>query len=262
MDDVKKIMVAAMHRTGHHAVAIWLLHQLSGISDFSVKTIAQWFFYLQNNKGVSYLANNPLKTGDKEHPDKADFSNFLKAYHQTNSSLTNMVIGTHEQAGIKDTVWACGTSDIFAVNCDLIVVLRDFKNWVASCVKMAQRDSQVLKEEMLSEEKIKLYMDHCKHYYVLKDDHYVLFNKWARDERYRREIAEGLGLEFTDAALNQLSPFGGGSSFSNMMYLKNANIMRVNDRYRGMVGNPDYEKIIKENKEALEMSNEIFGNIS
>ena len=78
----------------------------------------------------------------------------------------------------------------------------------------------------------------------------------------RKEIAEGLGLEFTDAALNQLSPFGGGSSFSNMMYLKNANIMRVNDRYRGMVGNSDYEKIIKENKEALEMSNEIFGNIS
>ena len=134
-------------------------------------------------------------------------------------------------------MWACVTSDIFAVNCDLVVVLRDFKNWVASCVKMIHRDSnpnfwQREVEEVLSEEKIKLYMDHCKHYHVLKDEHYILFNKWARDMEYRREIVEGLGLEFTDAALSQLSPFGGGSSFSNMMYLKNANIMRVNDRYR------------------------------
>jgi hypothetical protein len=259
MDDVKKIMVAAMHRTGHHAVAVWLLHQLPGISDFSIKTITQWFFYIQNNRGASYLANNPLKTGDKEHPDKADFSSFLKSYHQANSSLTNMVVGTHEQVGIKDTVWACGTSDIFAVNCNLVVVLRDFKNWVASCVKMAHRDSQVLKEEILSDETIKLYMDHCKHHHVLDGNNYILFNKWVRDENYRREIAEELGLEFTDAALNQLSPFGGGSSFSSMEHLKTANAMKVNDRYRGMTGNADYEKIIKENKEALEMSNEIFG---
>ena len=260
MDDVKKIMISAMHRTGHHAIAVWLLHQMPGVSDFAIKTVTQWFFYIQNSHGINYLANNPLKTGDKEHPDKADFSGFLKSYHQANSSLTNMVIGTHEQAGIKDTVWACGTSDIFAINCDLVVILRDFKNWVASCVKMAQRDSQVLKEEILSDKTIKLYMDHCKHYHVLDGENYILFNRWVRDKGYRREIAEKLGLEFTDSALNQLSPFGGGSSFSNMTYLKTANTMKVNDRYRDMAGSADYEDIIKENREALEMSNEIFGN--
>ena len=263
MDDVKKIMVSAMHRTGHHAIAVWLLHQLPGISDFSIKTVTQWFFYIQNNNGVSYLANNPLKTGKDEHPDKADFTNFIKAYHQTNSSLTNMVVGTHEQVGIKDTVWACGTSDIFAVNCDLVVVLRDFKNWVASCVRMAHRDTnpnfwQREIGEVLSEEKIGLYKDHCKHYHILDGKNYVLFNKWASDKEYRREIAEGLGVEFTDAALNQLSPFGGGSSFSSMTHLKTASAMRVNDRHREMAGISDYEKVIKENKEALEMSNEIF----
>ena len=262
MDDVKKIMVAAMHRTGHHAVAIWLLHQLSGVSDFSIKTITQWFFYIQNHNGVSYLANNPLKTGKAEHPDKADFSNFLKSYHQANSSLTNLVIGTHEQASIRDTVWACGTSDIFAVNNNIVVILRDFKNWVASCVRMAHRDSQVLKEEILSDETIKLYMDHCRYYHELNGDHYILFNKWVRDKEYRREVAEKLGLEFTDSALSQLSPFGGGSSFSGMTYLKSANSMRVNDRYRGMAGDADYERIIKENKRALEMSNEIFGSVN
>jgi hypothetical protein len=262
MDDVKKIMVAAMHRTGHHAVAIWLLHQLPGISEFSIKTITQWFFYIQNHNGASYLANNPLKTGKDEHPDKVEFSNFLKSYHQTNSSLTNLVIGTHEQASIRDTVWACGTSDIFAVNNNIVVILRDFKNWVASCVRMAHRDSQVLKEEILSDETIKLYMDHCRYYHELNGDHYILFNKWVGDKEYRREVAENLGLEFTDAALSQLSPFGGGSSFSGMTYLKSANSMRVNDRYRRMAGDADYERIIKENKRALEMSNEIFGSVN
>ena len=262
MDDVKKIMVAAMHMTGHHAVAIWLLHQLPGISEFSIKTITQWFFYIQNHNGASYLANNPLKTGKDEHPDKVEFSNFLKSYHQTNSSLTNLVIGTHEQASIRDTVWACGTSDIFAVNNNIVVILRDFKNWVASCVRMAHRDSQVLKEEILSDETIKLYMDHCRYYHELNGDHYILFNKWVGDKEYRREVAENLGLEFTDAALSQLSPFGGGSSFSGMTYLKSANSMRVNDRYRRMAGDADYERIIKENKRALEMSNEIFGSVN
>ena len=47
-----------------------------------------------------------------------------------------------------------------------------------------------------------------------------------------------------------------------MTYLKSANSMRVNDRYRGMAGDADYERIIKENKRALEMSNEIFGSVN
>ena len=37
-----------------------------------------------------------------------------------------MVIGTHEQASIRDTVWACGTSDIFAVNNNIVVILAWF----------------------------------------------------------------------------------------------------------------------------------------
>ena len=148
------------------------------------------------------------------------------------------------------------------MNNNIVVILRDFKNWVASCVRMAHRDSQVLKEEILSDETIKLYMDHCRYYHELNGDHYILFNKGVRDKEYRREEAEKLGLEFTDSALSQLSPFGGGSSFSGMTYLKSANSMRVNDRYRGMAGDADYERIIKENKRALEMSNEIFGSVN
>ena len=71
-------------------------------------------------------------------------------------------------------------------------------------------------------------------------------------------MAEGLGLYFTDAAINQGSPFGGGSSFDKMEYLKTASLMKVNDRYKQMEDHPVYNRIIKENQEALEMSNEIF----
>jgi hypothetical protein len=69
-----------------------------------------------------------------------------------------------------------------------------------------------------------------------------------------------LGLHFTDAALDQLSPFGGGSSFTKMEFLKNASQMKVNNRYQDMAGDDNYSRIISDNKEALEMSNEIFVN--
>ena len=260
MNDVKKFMIGSMHRTGHHAVAVWLLHQLEGVHDFDINSITPWLFYLYNNQEqIRYLANNPLKTNSPtEHPDKEHFDLIIKDYHEANSN-TNLIIGTHEQETLKDVAWAAGCSDVFGVNTELVVVLRDFRNWVASCIKMAHRDYKPL-EETMNDDKVNAYVDHCKYYMDIKGENCILFNRWVSDENYRREVAEMLGVHFTDAALDQLSPFGGGSSFTKMRFLKSASQMNVNSRYQNMAEDDNYNRIINSNKEALEMSNEIFGS--
>ena len=255
MFDFRKIMIASMNRTGHHAISIWLMHQQLGVSEFELKTIAHWFFYLPTQDGISFLLNNPLVRDENQHPDKANVSQIMKDYCEANS--TNLIIAGHEERSLKDVAWACGTSDIFGSGTELVVILRDFKNWVASYIKMAGRDGKPY-DKLINDKKIDTYKDHCKFFFESSDIKYILFNRWFSSKEYRRELAEWLGLYFTDAAINQGSPFGGGSSFDKMEYLKTASLMKVNDRYKQMEDHPVYNRIIKENQEALEMSNEIF----
>ena len=257
MFNFPKIMIAAMDRTGHHAISIWLMHQQLGVSEFELKTITQWLFYLPTQDKMSFLLNNPLVKDENQHPDKLNFDRIITDY--CNANPTNLIIATHEQHSLKDVAWACGTSDVFATDTRLVVVLRDFKNWAASCIKMAGRDGKPY-DKLVNDKKVEMYKDHCKFFLESSDIEYILFNQWFSSEKYRRELAERLNLTFTDAAINQESPFGGGSSFDKMEYLKTASLMKVNERYKQMESHPVYDRIIKENKEALEISNEIFTN--
>ena len=63
---------------------------------------------------------------------------------------------------------------------------------------------------------------------------------------------------FTDAAKDQLSIFGGGSSFSGMEHLKTASAMNVNNRYKEMESHPYYEMILSKYEDVLKISDTIF----
>ena len=86
----------------------------------------------------------------------------------------------------------------------------------------------------------------------------MLFNSWADDYNYRRQVAERLGLQFTDVAREQTSIFGGGSSFDGLDYLKNASKMNVNKRYLQVWDNPTYQDMIKRSSRATNLSERIF----
>ncbi len=243
-----------MHRTGHHAVAVWLLHQRRKVHDFAINTITPWLFKVENDEGVALLANNPLKADENEHPDKDRFTDIVTEINPCSLFLT------HEQESLASVGWVYAHSRLVLRNRldhQMVVVLRDFKNWIASCIKMAERDNKPV-ETIINEEKISVYMNHCG---LINNDHltYVLYNHWVEQEGYRQEICDKLGLHFTDAALNQLSIFGGGSSFDGMKHIKTASLMKVNQRYKEMEDHPDYIRIINENKDALSLSNDIFG---
>ena len=125
----------------------------------------------------------------------------------------------------------------------MVVVIREFRNWVASCIRMTERDNKPVESE-INEKIISLYENHITSFLENGDSDsvtFILFDKWATDPEYRKETCEKLGLTFTDAAKEQLSIFGGGSSFDNMNFLKEASKMDVTNRYKTMEDNPFYK---------------------
>ena len=202
-----KIVVAGMHRTGHHPVAIWLLHQQQGIFDFSINTLTQWLFLVENGSKLSVLANNPLKRGPNEHKDKAKFADLM------DEIKPELLISTHERVPLTEVATVYRESPIFYGHQPrLVVVLRDFRNWVASCVKMAHRDNKPVKE-LINDEDIQAYSEHLDWYSPSTrrlanwGGVFVKYNKWFTNTEYRQDIADKLNLHFTDATLNQLESF-------------------------------------------------------
>ena len=245
---MKTDLIVSMHRTGHHAVAVWLLHQIEVITDFSISTITLWLFAVGDDSNLYLMANNPLKVGHDEHPDKEKLPSIVKEIKPDG------LIITHEQEIINDTIYKA-TKSPFSFN-EPIVVIRDFRNWVASCIKMALRDDKII-EDVINNDKVAIYKDHLLNY-GKPDCYFIKFNEWATNKDYRETICKDLGYTFTDAAKDQLSIFGGGSSFDDMKYLKNAYQMDVNNRYKELETHPYYEMILSKYEEVLKISDAIF----
>ena len=156
----KTVVISGMHRTGHHAIAVWLLHQRRRVYDFAINTITPWLFKVENDQGCSLLANNPLKSdheGSNEHPDKNRFADIVSDIRPCSIFLT------HEQEKLSQVAWACAHSPLVLndkVKPQMVVVLRDFKNWIASCIKMAERDDKSV-DSVINNEKIDTYINHC-----------------------------------------------------------------------------------------------------
>ena len=245
---MKTDLIVSMHRTGHHAVAIWLLHQRNNITEFSITTISNWLFAVGNDDDLYMLANNPLKTGKNEHADKE------KLFSIASEVKPEGLIITHEQERINDALYKVQKSP-FILN-KSIVVIRDFRNWVASCLKMALRDNKII-ETIINNDTVAEYRNHLINYSKF-DCHYILFNDWATNKDYREAICDDLGYMFTDVAKNQLSIFGGGSSFDGMQHLKTASQMDVNNRYKEVETHPYFEMMMSKHKEVLQLSDTIF----
>ena len=249
-----KLVVAGMHRTGHHPIAIWLLHQQQGISNFSINSLTQWLFLIKNGSELSVLANNPIKQGVEEHSDKEKFDDLMW------DIKPDLLIATHEREKLTDVALAFSQSPTFTNKNKprLVVVLRDFRNWVASCVKMAERDNKPT-DMIIDSIDIDTYADHLDWYSPIGSTTFIKYNNWVVDPEYRRKVAEKLNLKFTDASLDQLSIFGGGSSFDGMDYIKTATKMNVTQSYKQMEGNFAYEAILREYKDLLQESDDVLG---
>lgn len=166
-----------------------------------------------------------------------------------------------------------------------IIILRDFHNFVASTISIRYNDvlsSHINKFMPENKEKwlkdsskiwtvgyeralrrVELWKNYAKEFIgqtnYLENRLSISFNKWFVDETYRKNIANILGLSYSDITLNYIMKFGHGSSFSNLSKDGEATKLNVLNRWKIFKDNDIYWDIINVNKEVLELSHQIFG---
>lgn len=85
----------------------------------------------------------------------------------------------------------------------------------------------------------------------------VLYNRWASDPGYRREIADRLGLRFSDRGFDEVSACAGGSSFDGVAFDGRASRMATGERWRSFVGDAHYRRHF--DAETVAMAQALFG---
>jgi hypothetical protein len=75
---------------------------------------------------------------------------------------------------------------------------------------------------------------------------FVNFNRWKNSVEYRHNLANQLGLNFTDAGFSKVSQFGGGSSFDG----RNVDISRLNveSRWKSFANDPEFHALFRNPK--------------
>lgn len=71
----------------------------------------------------------------------------------------------------------------------------------------------------------------------------VNFNSWCRSRQYREALAQRLELDFTDSGFDEVTSFGGGSSFDATLYSKRAQAMAIEQRWKKSKESPEYLRL-------------------
>jgi hypothetical protein len=87
----------------------------------------------------------------------------------------------------------------------------------------------------------------------------VNFSRWHVSRRYRRALAERLGVAFTDAGRQEVPEFL-GSSFDAYAYAGRAAEMRVNRRWESALSSPVFETLTAD-AEAMALARDLFGDV-
>ena len=141
----------------------------------------------------------------------------------------------------------------------IVVMLRDWRNYVASQIKHRDKDENNGNKGLSIWSRVRT--DIFKEYadYFLDESPYypILFDAWFSNKEYRVKICEDLGLHFTDIGKQSVSGLGGGSSFDLQEFEGKAEKMDVLNRYKLYKDNEDYKKFMKD-EEAVELNNRIL----
>lgn len=147
------------------------------------------------------------------------------------------------------------TAGINARKIQQVLTLRDPFNWAASYMKKSQHPDDY-----------KVWPDLWKEYAdeFVGNTHYlnnpvkVNYNGWFNNQDYRRQISAELGLAFTDAALEVVTPHAGGSSFDRTQFDAQAQQMPVTERWYHYRDDPQYLAVFKQRQDILELGIKLF----
>ncbi len=120
---------------------------------------------------------------------------------------------------------------------------------------------------------VEMWLEYAKEFtnesrYLKRQRICVNYNRWFVDVDYRRALAAQLEIPFSDAGLNTISAFGGGSSFDGVGDIngdrnglsKSASALDVANRWRQFADDPTFRQLF-DSDELWHYSTQIFGEI-
>lgn len=213
------LLMYAVRRSGHHGIVNWLCSQFKSAE-----------FYDDGNTSGDKITTRWSKTYSNELSENGN----LSMYNFENRNDINLQIG--EKFGFE--------------GCKYIVVVRDIYNNLASYCKDADKIKEVRKRNI-----IQLWKNHATFLLENKDIIGIKFNSWYKDEEYRRNILDLLGIKrLTD----DISTIGikdtrwGRSSFGEDII--NDSIL---SRYESFLREDYYVDFFDE--EAVDLNKRLFG---
>ena len=239
----KNILILACSRSGHHAIINWLTNQCKGHIKYYNNCEKGWGegMFKPNKKRVEsfgvtsddFVTNlYTIEDFNMEYCKKYNFFNF--------TSLPQYKI-------------------------DLVIIInRDFRNWVSSRIvgggeglnnlistnngeTPAVKKWAMLVKESLGETNL-----------LNGNSYSINFNDWYSSDEYRKQICLDLGLEFSDKGFREVSHAGGGSSFSGVEILDSQKLDVLN-RYKKLENDERYNKVLYWiSKEIMELDKKYF----
>ncbi|MEL6604707.1 MAG: hypothetical protein AAFP20_15955 [Cyanobacteria bacterium J06614_10] len=250
----KELQVIGMRRTGNHAVLNWIQQQQTG-EVLLLNNVAA------GRNPYRYKADNLRRY----HPEHEKMAAVYEAQAKGALRRRDCLIYSYEDWSLRQI-----TAPRFEQNRTLylgesekrfdLLLLRDPFNLFASRLKQKFTKTKAPKMSMVA-----LWIEYAKEFvgesqYLRRNRICVNYNRWFADEDYRRELASQLDIPFTDAGIDKVTGFGGGSSFDGTGLSGQARAMDVTSRWRTFAEDPVYRKLF-ENEAVWDYSAQIFGEM-
>lgn len=245
MNEVE-IQVLGMSRSGNHAVSNWIYAQAEG---------RKVLLNCAEGKTNPFDSCRPLASS-KTWRAEPDFD--IEAERRGRLTRKDLLVHTYEDSWLahafsaeldrRHNAWL-GRSR----RRHRLLILRDPFNLFASRLRMGSELSRQVARRM--------WKQHAR--VALGEGGWsrdglrvVLYNRWAADPSYRRDLAAALGLRFTDEGASNVPDCAGGSSFDGTRFDGQAREMAVSERWRTFAADEEYWSIF--DRELVRMAGHLF----
>lgn len=235
----KAYIILGMKRSGHHAIAYWIAHNLNTPSMFHNDCCKGWSkgellpIHHRKSKQIEIFGNPK---------DKKDIENYIFNIEDFDPKYL-------EKFDFRTFINVREAKEIY-----ICIVLRDPFNWAASCLKTGGGVSARLPSSLIIWKKqAQLFLHPEQHNHIIR----VNYNEWFSDNTYKNILSDKLNLQSFNKGVNYTSPRGGGSSFDKMRFKNKASQMNILKRWKNYQGSKDYADMF--GKETHNLSKRIFG---
>lgn len=260
----KEIRVAALQRSGHHAIIHWIVAQIKaaqqkaihinnvrpGRNPFLVQghQSKNAAFYISKDASIDWASEGKGRLTPKE--------TLIYSYEDC---WLDEITGSKWESQI--TQWVGPSHRRYNV-----LILRDPFNWFASRLRRGGPNSWQSSNVSTSSTRLgrshdqQLWIQYAREFlgetrYLAKSPLVPInFNRWFEDASYRRHIAQKLDIPFTDAGFQKQASL---SSFDGSELAAGAQRMQVLRRWSGYSGNSFYRDFFR--SPVRELAQSIFG---